>query len=89
MTHSVDIQQIIYALERAEHRLMKQADRLHKARDYGAEFFTEDAERMREAIVLLSKPKCTQSCALEVGKQGSYNPLCPNHAGKTCKEIRA
>ena len=48
-----DLQQIIYALERQERALQADADRLHDAMDYNAEFPAEDAERMREAIALL------------------------------------
>lgn len=50
---SIDVQQVIYALERAERRLQRLADRLFDSRDYSAEFPAEDAQRMREAIQLL------------------------------------
>ncbi|MBT2322564.1 hypothetical protein J7E62_09420 [Variovorax paradoxus] len=53
MTEIVDVQQIIYALERAERSLTAHADRLSRERDYSAEFPAEDAARMREAIALL------------------------------------
>lgn len=49
----IDIQQVIYALERAAAFQQRQADRLHEAHDYSAEFWAEDAERLREAITLL------------------------------------
>lgn len=49
----IDIQQVIYALERAAALQEGQAQRLHEARDYSAEFWAEDAERLREAITLL------------------------------------
>lgn len=49
----VDLQQIIYALERQERALQAHADRLSAAMDYSAEFPAEDAERMREAVALL------------------------------------
>jgi hypothetical protein len=53
----VDVKQVIYALERAERALRAQADELHDAGDYSAEFPAEDADRMREAIDLLrAKP---------------------------------
>lgn len=48
-----DVQQIVYALQRAERALQLQADLLHEAHDYAAEFPAEDAERMREAVALL------------------------------------
>jgi len=47
------VKQVIYALERAERRLTDDADRLSRERDYSAEFPSEDAARMREAIALL------------------------------------
>jgi hypothetical protein len=50
---SVDIQQIVYALQRAERQLEAQAAKLGTALNYDAEFFAEDAERMREAAALL------------------------------------
>ena len=46
----MDYDQVIYALERARKNLQAQADRLEAAHNYGAEFFTEDADRMSEAI---------------------------------------
>ena len=49
----VDLQQIIYALERQERALQAHADRLCAELDYAAEFPSEDAERMREAVALL------------------------------------
>ena len=49
----VDLQQIIYALERQERALQAHADRLCAELDYSAEFPFEDAERMREAVALL------------------------------------
>jgi hypothetical protein len=48
-----NVQQIIYALQRAAQDLQAQADRLGRAGDYSAEFPAEDAERMREAEALL------------------------------------
>lgn len=45
--------QIIFALERAEQSLQAQADVLLDQHDYNAEFPAADAERMREAIVLI------------------------------------
>lgn len=50
---SIDVQQVIYALERAATFQQRQADTLHVARDYSAELWAEDAERLREAITLL------------------------------------
>jgi hypothetical protein len=50
---SVDVAQVVYALERAERRLQGEADALQAQHDYGAEFPAEDAERMREAVALL------------------------------------
>ena len=53
----VDVEQIVYALQRAERRLQWQADQLHETGDYAAEMPAEDAQRMREAIaVLLARP---------------------------------
>lgn len=49
----VDLEQIIYALKRAERRLRDEADILMEAGDYSAQFPEKDAERMREAIKLL------------------------------------
>lgn len=49
----VDIDQIIYALERQRESLKAHADRLIKDRDYSAEFPAADADRMQEAIMLL------------------------------------
>ena len=49
----IDIEQVIYALERAAALQDRQAQKLHQARDYSAEFWAEDAERLREAITLL------------------------------------
>lgn len=50
---SIDVQQVIYALERAAALQESQAQKLAEARDYSAEFWAEDAERLREAITLL------------------------------------
>ena len=50
----IDVRQIVFALERARDRLQNEADVLCDRLDYNAEFFAEDADRMREAIVLLS-----------------------------------
>ncbi len=50
------VEQIIYALERAEEVLKARANALDRT-DYSAEFFTEDADRMREAIELLKGRK--------------------------------
>jgi hypothetical protein len=49
----VDVEQVVYALQRAERRLQWQADQLHDEGDYAAETPAEDAQRMREAIALL------------------------------------
>lgn len=49
----IDVQQIIYAMERAEQALEAQATQLGDQGDYSAEFPAEDAERMREGIRLL------------------------------------
>lgn len=49
----VDVEQIIFALERAARRLKFEADRLHDQGDYDAQFPYEDARRMHEAIALL------------------------------------
>lgn len=48
----IDVQQVIYALQRARDRLQAEADS-HAPDDYSAEFPAEDADRMREAITLL------------------------------------
>lgn len=50
---NIDVAQAIYALERAAALQENQAQRLHEARDYSAEFWAEDAQRLREAITLL------------------------------------
>lgn len=50
---NIDVQQVIYALERAVALQRRQADTLHEARDYSAELWAEDAERLSEAITLL------------------------------------
>lgn len=52
---AIDLEQVIFALQRAERRLQAEADSLGSAGDYNAEFPAEDAERMREAIALLSR----------------------------------
>ena len=57
----IDVDQVVYALERAERRLQSEADRLHDAGDYSAEFPAEDAARMREAITLLRARSATIS----------------------------
>lgn len=46
----VDLDQVIFALERAEKQLQEHADRLRDGHDYSAQFPAADAERMREAI---------------------------------------
>jgi hypothetical protein len=53
----VDIDQIIYALERAFRRLDHEAATLHEQGDYDAQFPAADAERMQEAIALLRTPQ--------------------------------
>lgn len=45
--------QYIHALERAESALQQQADELHEAHDYSAEFPAHDAECLREVIKLV------------------------------------
>ena len=50
----LDTEQIVHALRRAEFALRRQADALAKDRDYSAEFPAEDADRMAEAIELLT-----------------------------------
>ncbi len=49
----IDVQQIIYALERQERALSLDAQNLTREHDYSAEFPAEDANRMREAIALI------------------------------------
>lgn len=49
-----DVKQIVYALERAAAGLQAQSDKLLAAMDFDAEFPAEDAQRMREAIELLT-----------------------------------
>lgn len=51
-TKPIDVQQVIYALQRARDRLQAEADS-HAPDDYRAEFSAEDADCMREAITLL------------------------------------
>jgi hypothetical protein len=51
-----DIQQIIYALERARSWNDETARKLHGQQDYGASFYDEDALRIEEAISLLRGP---------------------------------
>lgn len=48
-----DVEQVIFALERARDDLQAQADRRHENHDYSAEFPAEDAARLSEAITLL------------------------------------
>jgi chromosome segregation ATPase len=48
------IEQTVYALRRAERRLQAEADRLHEQGDPNAEFAAEDAERIRDAIAIVS-----------------------------------
>lgn len=50
----IDMQQVLYALERARITLLAQANVLHEQRDYGAEFPWEDAQRMAEASLLIT-----------------------------------
>lgn len=52
---AVDRNQIIYALQRAESSLRKQANDLMNNLDYNAQFFDEDADRMKEAIALITE----------------------------------
>lgn len=49
----IDVDQVIYALERAERRLRAEADELMRRHDYNAEFPGEDADHMLEAIHLI------------------------------------
>lgn len=49
----INIDQIVYALERARDSLRLQADQLHDAGDYDAEFPAGDADRMSEAIAVM------------------------------------
>lgn len=48
-----DIQQIVHALERQIILLDAQAAIFHAQRDYRAELLTEDADCLREAIVIV------------------------------------
>ncbi|MGL4576890.1 MAG: hypothetical protein ACRCV9_19035 [Burkholderiaceae bacterium] len=52
-----NIDQIVYAIERAERSLQRQADQLIANRDYSAEFPAADAQRMREALTILRSMK--------------------------------
>lgn len=54
MSTLIDVKQIIYALERQAAALDAQAEQLLRRHDYSAEFPAADADRMREAIALLS-----------------------------------
>lgn len=54
LASSVDTKQIVYALERAAVALQSQADSLCDRQDYSAELPAEDAQRMREAIAIVS-----------------------------------
>lgn len=49
-----DVMQIVNALGRAERRLRREADALMRQHEYSAEFPDADADRMKEAIALLS-----------------------------------
>lgn len=64
MSAPIDVKQVIYALSRAEHVLQAQADALHDQRDYSAEIPAADAERMREAIMLLELPPLRDDFAM-------------------------
>lgn len=55
----VDVAQIVYALQRAERALQHHADVLHDQMGYSGEFPAEDAERMREAVALLTARDAT------------------------------
>lgn len=55
----IDLKQVIHALERARDRLQAEADAMEPD-DYSAEFPAEDADRMREAIILLQAIPITQ-----------------------------
>lgn len=57
---SVDREQIIFALERAEKSLQLQADRVHQLHDCSAEYPFGDAKRMREAIAIIRAEPVTQ-----------------------------
>jgi hypothetical protein len=49
----IDLEQVIFALERAARLQDRRAQRLAAKRDYSAELWDEDAQRLREAITLL------------------------------------
>lgn len=73
------VQQIIYALQRAETMLRRQADQLLAQRDYSAEFPYEDAQRMVEAQRLLSViGNRTPLAALQelLNKAEAFDALC-------------
>lgn len=63
----IDVQQVIHALERARDRLQAEAD-AHAPDDYSAEFPSEDAECMREAIALLRSPPAAAQSAHRLTK---------------------
>lgn len=78
----IDIQQIVYALRRAESYLQAESDRLLNVRDYTAEFPGEDAERMREAIGLLERGEpcqCAKCGRYAIGGAACFigDPQCP------------
>jgi hypothetical protein len=49
----IDVTQVLYALERQAVALDARADRLGADLDYSAELLAEDADRLREAIVVI------------------------------------
>lgn len=51
----IDVQQVIYALQRQARSLDDFANRLIDQRDYSAEFPAEDADRLREAVSLIEQ----------------------------------
>lgn len=81
------LQQIIYALQRAEATLKAEADTFCDKQDYRAEFPAEDAQRMREAQALLQT---------QLGHLARMNAPCKCGAGTmadcfttTCDKVRA
>ena len=65
----IDVQQIIYALERQARALDAWADQLGSQGDYSAEFPAEDADRMREAIEMLRNAQAQKVQIVPVGWQ--------------------
>lgn len=82
------LKQIVYALQRQANALQVQADKLSDQLDYAAEFPAEDAERMREAIRIVSAVPLRPLTDDEIGDLISQDSCMEEYYGRALELVR-